>query len=496
MSEKHQTLAAIDLGSNSFHMVIASVENEQIEVIDRHKEMVRLAAGLDANQRITPQAAERALACLGRFAQRLRGMPPENVRIVGTNTLRRAKNAEAFLEEAEAVLDHEIEIVSGIEEARLVYLGVSHSLPWITGRRLVIDIGGSSTELIIGEGFEPLLCESVNMGCVSMTERFFPKGVITASAWQAAVTAAELKLVGLVDAYRKAGWQDVAGSSGTMRSTAEVIVAQGWAQEGITAAGLAELEKAILKAGNVAALRLNELSEERRPVFVGGVAIIKALLETLGLKALRAAQGALREGVVYDMAGRQSHDNVRERTINHLSRRFNIYPTQAERVKRMVLQLVEVSARTLKLSDDELDLLTWAAELHEIGLAISHNQFHKHGAYVIENADMPGFSQIEQRLLAVLVRSQRRKLSAKLFMDLDKSTIKSLLKLSLVLRIALALRRDRGDAPIPVQSLEWRRAEMILRFSPDWLAQHPLTQADLQAEAGYFAVAGITLDFS
>ncbi|MGF1643635.1 MAG: exopolyphosphatase [Thiotrichales bacterium] len=496
MPDTSQMLAAIDLGSNSFHMVVASLRNEQLEVIDRHKEMVRLAGGLDAGQRITPEAAERALACLGRFGQRLRGLPPENIRVVGTNTLRRAKNAEGFLERAEAVLDHPIEIISGVEEARLVYLGVSHSLPSLPGRRLVIDIGGSSTELTVGEGFDPILSESLNMGCVSFTERFFPKGVITQANWNDAVAAAELKLLWHANEFRRLGWVEAIGSSGTMRSTEEILGAQGWAPEGITLSGMQELEKGILKAGNFAGLRFNQLTDERRPVFVGGVVIIKALMEILGLKTIKVAQGALREGVLYDMAGSQSHDDVRRRTIDHLTRRFAIYPAQAERVKRTARQMLELGADNLKLSAFETELLLWAAELHEIGLSISHHSFNKHGAYVIENADMPGFTQTEQRLLATLISAQRRKLGAKLFLDFDKRTTKALHKLALLLRVVLVLCRDRRDTDLPLRRLAWRKGELQLEFPPDWLDQHPLTRVDLETEAGYFDAVGLNLIFS
>ncbi|MGF1545798.1 MAG: exopolyphosphatase [Thiotrichales bacterium] len=496
MPDTSQMLAAIDLGSNSFHMVVASLRNEQLEVIDRHKEMVRLAGGLDASQRITPEAADRALACLRRFAQRLRGLPPENIRIVGTNTLRRAKNAEGFLEEAEEILNHPIEIISGVEEARLVYLGVSHSLPSISGRRLIIDIGGSSTELTVGEGFDPLLSESLNMGCVSFTERFFPKGVITTASWNDAVSAAELKLLWHANEFRSLGWVEAVGSSGSMRSTEEVVVGQGWSPEGITLAGMQELEKAILKAGNFAGLRFGQLTEERRPVFVGGVVIIKALMEILGLKTLKVAQGALREGVLYDMAGSQSHADVRRRTIDHLTRRFAIYPAQAERAKRAAQQLLDLGAASLKLSPFETELLLWAAELHEIGLSISHHSFNKHGAYVIENADMPGFTQTEQRLLATLICAQRRKLGAKLFADFDKRTTKALHKLALLLRVALVLSRERRDTDLPLSRLTWRKGELQLEFPLDWLDQHPLTRVDLETEAEYFDAVGFKLSFS
>ncbi len=490
------TLAAIDLGSNSFHLLVARLENDQLQVLDRHKEMVRLAGGLDERNRLDPATRARALACLRRFGQRLQGLPPENVRVVGTNTLRRARNAAEFVAEAEQAVGHEIEIISGREEARLIYLGVAHSLPSEPARRLVVDIGGGSTEVILGEGFETRLRESLSMGCVSMTRRFFADGRITAEAWQGAVTHAELALLPLIRPYTEAGWAVAVGSSGTMRSVAQVQQAMGWSEGGITAAGLRRLRKALLAAGRIDGLSLDGLSEERRPVFVGGAAIVYAVFEAFRLDHMGVAAGALREGVVYDLAGRLHHADVRGRSIAHLVKTFRVDTAQVERVRQVMARLLELAGESLALSEDECLLLDWAVQLHEVGRVVAHSRYHRHGAYLVRNADMPGFSQSEQQRLALLIRLQRRKLGGKALRALPARERGRLLRLALLLRVALVLRRDRSDEPVPLVAARWKKDRLRLRFADGWLAGHPLTAADLAREAERVRAAGWRLEYA
>ena len=493
MSESKEILAAIDLGSNSFHMLLARLENDQLQVVDRHKEMVRLGGGLDKDRRLTREVRDRALACLQRFSQLIKGLPVENVRIVGTNTLRSAANAEAFLVEAERALGHDIEIVSGMEEARLIYLGVAHSLPAGQGKRLVIDIGGGSTELIIGEGFETLIRESLNMGCVSITRQYFANGKITKTAWEAAVTHAKLELLPLLRPYCEMGWDVAIGASGTMRSMADVQLGMGWTEEGIARDGMDKIKQALLEAGETESLELAGLSIERQPVFVGGAAIVKALFEGFQLELMHPAQSSLREGVLYDLSGRLHHVDVRGRTIDFLLQRFHIDSAQAARVMQMVVYLLETGDETLDLADKDIQLLLWAAELHEIGLAVAHSHYNRHGAYLIEHADLPGFSQSEQRLLAILIRLQRRKISKRLFNELPEDDRPLIRKLLSLLRVGLILRRDRSDTPVPLERVKWSEKGLAVKFPGKWLKSNPLSRADLEQEAEYFKCIDLRL---
>ena len=489
--KSQETLAAIDLGSNSFHMLLARIENEQIQIVDRYKEMVRLAGGLDEKHNLTAEAQAIALGCLERFGQRIEGLKPGNVRVVGTNALRQARNSSEFLTKAEAALGHSIDVISGMEEARLIYLGVAHSLPSDQGKRLVIDIGGGSTEVIIGEGFHTLQRESLPMGCVRVTKNYFADGKVTEPQWEQAVAHAKLELLPLIRSYSEMGWDVAIGASGTMRSVADVQQAMGWSNDGMTMEGMRLIQDALLACGDIEKLELKGLSDERKPVFAGGAAVVSAIFEAFRLDRIRPSQGALREGVLYDLSGRRDHEDVRGRTIDHLLKRFHIDFSQAERVMQLLIQIIELGSETLALDDDDIALVLWAAELHEIGLAVAHSQAHKHGAYLIEHADMPGFSQKEQRLLAVLIRAQRRSIRKKLFSGLNDQERLRLLKLLALLRVSLVLRRSRSDRPVPVKKVKWTEDGLTIRLDSSWLAAHPLTQTDLSRESTYFKSAGI-----
>lgn len=488
-----ETLAAIDLGSNSFHMLLARIENEQIHIVDRYKEMVRLAGGLDEKNNITPEAQRVALDCLQRFGQRIEGLKPANVRVVGTNTLRRARNSTAFLAKAEQALGHSIDVISGMEEARLIYLGVAHSLPSEQGKRLVIDIGGGSTEVIIGQDFHTLQRESLPMGCVRLTQSYFADGSITESGWDAAVAHAKLELLPLIRPYSEMGWEVAVGASGTMRSVTAVQHEMGWSDDGMTMEGMRMIRSALFSSGDIDKVDLKGLSDERRPVFAGGAAIVAAIFEAFRLDKLMPSQGALREGVLYDLSGRRSHADVRGRTIDNLLKRFHMDSSQAERVMQVLIQIIELGAETLALDEDDVALVLWAAELHEIGMAVAHSQAHKHGAYLIEHADMPGFSQREQRLLAVLIRTQRRSIRKKLFSGLNKQERQRLLKLLALLRVSLVLRRSRSDKPVPLRKVKWSDNGLTIKLDATWLDFHPLTETDLLREAVYFKAARIKL---
>ena len=489
-------VAAIDLGSNSFHMIVARPNGGELAVVDRLREMVRLAAGLDEQRRLKADAQRRALDCLERFGQRLRDMPAGSVRAVGTNTLRSAHNAGEFLEVAEQALGHPIEIISGVEEARLIYLGVAHSTPGTTGPRLVMDIGGGSTELIIGEGFEPRRMESLYMGCVNMSQRHFPDGAITAKRWQKALLAARQELEPLETSYRRLGWDEAIGASGTIRAVRSVVQAAGWSSAGISYDSLKRLAETLIKAGDVDKLKLAELSAERAPVFAGGVAVLLATFEALGIDQMRVSDGALREGLLYDLLGRIRHEDVRSRSVESLAGRYHIDLEQSERVARTAEQCLGQVSGAWELDGEEpARWLRWAAWLHEVGLDIAHSQYHKHGAYILENADLAGFSRQEQRVLAGLVRLHRRKFASTVVKALPEDWRQPITYLAVLLRLSAVLHRSRSATPLAPLELKASEKRLQLRFPEGWLDEHPLTRADLEQEAAYLKSARLALDF-
>jgi len=487
-------VAAIDLGSNSFHMIVARVSNGDLQVIDRIKEMVRLGAGLQEDKSLDAETQARALDCLQRFGQRLRSMPHDSVRAVGTNTLRQARDAEAFLVAAEQALGHPIEVVAGREEARLVYLGVSHGLTASEERRLVVDIGGGSTELIIGEGFAPIVRESLHMGCVSMSRAWFGDGSISRKNMKKAVIAARLEVSPVETRYKIMGWQAAVGSSGTIRSIRDVVQAAGWSEQGITLPALRELQSALVAAGHIDKLQLEGLSEERKPVFPGGVAVLLGVFEELGIEQMGVSEEALREGLLYDLMGRIQHEDARERTVNALSVRWSADMEHAARVRATAIALLDKLAGSWHLPHDEYaDMLAWAASLHEVGLTVAHSQYQKHGAYLLENSDLSGFSRQEQRILAALVRGHRRKFPLAYFMALPNAVTAPAIRLCVILRMAALLHRSRDDATLPDIEVSGDPGSLALVFPAGWLREHPLTRAELKREKQYLKPAGIRL---
>src|SRR5262245_1270410 len=406
---KQETLAALDLGSNSFHLQIGRVVDDQVYLLDSLRDPVRLGAGFTRDRRIDQVTKGRALEALARVAERLRGFARSAVRAVGTSALRVAKNAESFLAEAEATLGFPIEVIFGREEARLIYLGVAHSLALSPERRLVIDIGGGSTELIIGTGLEPELMESISMGCVSYSLRFFPEGRLEKSCFKRAELAAANELQHIVDAYRRVGWKHAVASSGTAKSLASILRECKLSEQGISADGLEKLRGLLIKAGEIDKLDLPGLRADRVPIIPGGVAIMSAALAEFGIDHVEVADGALRQGVLYDLLGRVRHRDMREATVRQFMRRYQVDVAQSERVARLAQNIYE----NLNSEPSEADttMLRWAASLHEIGISIAHTGYHKHSAYVLAQADMPGFSQKEQSRLSRLVLAYRGKLA-------------------------------------------------------------------------------------
>ncbi len=494
MPQNPEHLAAIDLGSNSFHMVVARLVQGELQVQEGLSEKVQLGAGLDEHNCITADARERALECLGRFAQRIRDVPRIGVRVVGTNALRMARNAKEFIRDAEAVLGHDIEIVAGREEARLIYLGVSHSLPDQQGRRLVVDIGGGSTELIIGERFEALETESLHMGCVSFTRRFFPNNECAEKSFDRAVTTARQEVLTLQAAYRRLGWQEAVGASGTIKAIGQVCEENGWSDGAISADGLERIRRRLVRAGRVHDAGLKGLREDRMPIFAAGVAILTGIFQQLGLTSMTISNGALREGLLYDLLGRLEHEDVRERSIQALMNRHHVDVQQAQRVADTAQSFLAQASDGWTLADTmAADVLRWGALLHELGLSVSHSQFHKHGAYLVQNSDLPGFSRQEQQAVAVLVRAHRRKIPLSAFEELPGDDQAMLLRLSLLLRLSARLHHARSDQPLPDIRVTVGAKKLALAFPEGWLADHPLTRADMEQEQEFFEGGGFEL---
>lgn len=489
-----EVIAAVDLGSNSFHMVVARRLHGQLVILDRLRETVRLGAGLDEHGRLERDATERALTCLQRFGQRLRDMQAESVRVVGTNTLRRAKRRGAFLDRAREALGHPIEVIAGIEEARLIYLGVAHTTPREPGRRLVVDIGGGSTEFIIGEGMHPKRLESLHMGCVGMTARYFEDGVVSEKRMKHARLAARLELEPIQESFKNGAWDYAIGSSGTVRAMSDIIRGRGG--DLITPAAIDELVELTLRTGELSRLRLPGLTEDRVPVFAGGLAIIAEILQALDIKSMRTADGALREGLLYDLLGRHIDEDARVRTVRAMQSRYHVDVAQAERVEATALAFHKEVEKAWDLEDPFAQLvLGWGARLHEIGLDISHSQYQKHGAYLLEHADMPGFPKEEQALLARLVGAHRRKLHLEPLEELSPPWHLKAEFLIVLLRLAVLLHRGRTTVPLPRIDLEVKERALQLRFPPGWLSEHPLTFADLEQEADYMKAANFRLRF-
>ncbi len=478
-------------------MIVGELRHGQLTILDRLKETVRLAEGLSDDGVIADDARARALDCLSQFGERLRAMRAAGVRAAGTSTIRRAREDSTFMAEAEAALGHPIEVISGIEEARLIYQGVTHSLPPNDGLRLVIDIGGGSTEVILGQGPTPRALESLHMGCVSMTERFFPDGGITRERFEGARVAARLELRPVKAFFRGASDVEAIGTSGTINSTERVAREIGLQESGIlTLAVIEDLIDSVCSSGSIDKLSLRGLSVRRSQVWPGGLAILAEMIGVLGVEELRVSDGALREGLLYDLLGRLQHSDARERTVEAMAARYSVDQAQARRVADTAAMLLEQCAADWSLESELAGLvLDWAARLHEIGLDISHDGFQRHGAYVAEHADMPGFPRAEQRFVAFLIGSQRHQIDTQRSKELPRAWRRSALRLAILLRLAVLLNRSRRDQESPAVELRVAAASVALTFDPAWLSANPLSVADLERERGHLGNVGYSLSF-
>jgi exopolyphosphatase / guanosine-5'-triphosphate,3'-diphosphate pyrophosphatase len=494
-NETVETYAAVDVGSNSFHMIVASYIDERIQIIDRIKKMIRLASGLDNNDNLSDESIQRGIECLQEFGQRIREIPHVNVRAVGTNTLRQANNGRRFLQQANKALGHPIEVIAGREEARLIYLGVAHSVFDDTNKRLVIDIGGGSTELILGKGFDVYKMESFYVGCVNMTQRFFESGDINKKSMAKAILAVRQELEPIQAAYETISWDKTIGASGTIQAINSIVTEKGWSSNGITRKALDLLKNEVIDLGNTNRIDLPGLPDNRRPVFVGGLAVLCGIFEAFKIDQLQISDGALREGLLYDLIGRFHDQDIRDRTISELARRYNIDAEQSERVRKTALHLFGqlITQWQLDINIDQ-KFIEWAAYIHEIGLSIAHAQYHRHGAYLIANSDIAGFSREEQGKLALLVRCHRRKFPLDELNLGSSEENNSLIKLCIILRLAILFNRSRLYASLPKIKLTTKKEKIILCFPEKWIEDNPLTKTDLDQEAGYFNTVGYNLE--
>ena len=488
---EYSTLAAVDLGSNSFHCQVARVVGDQIYPLDALREPVRLGAGLTEDKTLDEESQERALACLQRFGERLRGFDRHAVRALGTNTLRVAKNAAAFLKKAKTALGFPIEVVAGREEARLIYLGVVHSLPVSKEKRLVVDIGGGSTEIIIGANYRPQKLESLFMGCVSYSLRFFPDGKVTKSAMKHAELAARAELQPIVAGFSRRNWQQAVGSSGTVRALADILQANGFDDGHITPDGIDQLRTLLVKAGDMARVELPGLRPDRVPVLPGGLAIMNAVLSELDIKTMAAATGAIRQGVLYDMFGRFHRKDMRDVTVAQFMQRYHADVLQARRVGALALTIYNKLAADAGKPDESAPLyIAWAARLHEIGISVAYSGYHNHSAYIISNADMPGFSRDEQTRLSALVLAHRRSLK-KAFDKLDGNVDWNMV---LALRLAALFYRGRADVALPPIQTRAQGRKFRITLELDWLLRNPLTATALRDEMSEWDKIGFELN--
>lgn len=489
-------LAAVDLGSNSFHMVVSRYVLGQLRVVDRLRDTVRLAEGLDERGGLATPVRDRALECLARFGERVRDIPPQRVRAIATNTVRRLAVPQAFLMPAESALGHAIEIVSGREEARLIYLGVAHAQPPRPGQlRLVMDIGGGSTECIVGSGFDAIERESLQVGCVGTTRRFFADGKITHKRWTEALAEVTLQFQQFASAYRALGWDEELGTSGTIKAIGKICAAMELTKGAVTAEALPQVRDRLLLARRLEDIDLEGLSGERRDVIAGGVLILEAAFAALGIKRLQVSKAAMREGVLYDMLGRGGEHDPRDTAVEALVVRYGIDRAQAARVEGTALRLFDQVAQAWELDADDRLMLTRAARLHELGLAIAHSQYHVHGAYVIEHSDIAGFSRQQQQFLSALVRTHRRNIPKSAFDALPDRLQNAVRRSVTLLRLAVLMHRAHEADAIPRLDASAAGSTLTLTLARRWLDARPLLKADLECEPPIVAALGIDLRF-
>ena len=489
--------AAVDLGSNSFHLVISRYQHGEFTVVDRQREVVRLAGGLDESNVLSVEVAERALDCLHKFNQLLRSVPGAQVRAVGTNALRRLSQNNKFLHAAEKALGHNIEIIAGREEARLIYLGVSKWSVTAEDSRLVIDIGGGSTEIIAGKGDTAHCRESLEVGCVSQSKQFFESGILSREQFEKAKLSAELAIQPVVNEFRTQSWSQVIGCSGTVKSLSNSLIEGGWSVDGINRDALNQLLEHAINAGHVDNLNIPGLTRDRTPVFAGGLSILLALFELFEIQEMSVSDIALREGVLYDLVGRFSAEDIRHVTVSAMLNRWAVETRHGEQVCETALSLYEQVSNSWDIQDHLFrDSLGWASQLHELGLLVSHDGYHKHGAYMVENGDMAGFARRDQLLLAALIAGHRRKFPIDQFEQLPSNLVTPAKRIAVILRLAVLLHRGRSANLPKVSEFTAAGQQIGLLFDDQWLDDNPLTRADLNQEQSWLKGIGLKLSYS
>lgn len=487
--------AALDIGSNSFHLVIARVVAGSLQTVQKIKHKVRLAEGLNDNNILSDEAMDRGLTTLQSMAESMQGLEPANVRIVATHTLRKARNAKVFLSKARKVFPYPIEIISGPEEARLIYAGIANTTQ-SEGNRLVVDIGGGSTEFAVGEHLLPVMCKSVQMGCVSYQQRYFADGVINKKAFQAAITAARQEIELVVGNLKRFRWDTNIGASGTIRSICSVLTAQAQSENDIpiTKAGLNELMQTCCEVGHSGELNLPGLTDDRKPVFAAGLSILVAIFRSLNLGSMAVSGAALREGVLYEAHDTGANKNIRERTAQSLATRYDVDTLFAKKVWGTCIKIYEQAAGAWDIKTWDLrHLLGWSALLHEVGLQINSRGVQRHSSYIIEQSDLPGFNQEQQKLLAALVRNHRKKIKLTdlpTFVNYSETVV---LRLLVILRLGILLNINRQESQLPEFGLQIIEQKIALSFPDNWFDLSPLLLADLQRENQYIEATGISI---
>ncbi|AWL11268.1 Exopolyphosphatase [Saliniradius amylolyticus] len=487
-------VAALDIGSNSFHLVIARVIAGSVQILHRVKERVRLAEGLNADNILEPEAIERGLAALAKMADSLQGFHPDSVRIVATNTLRNATNARDFIKAARSVIPYPIEIISGMEEARLIYQGVAHTTD-AKGQHLVIDIGGGSTEFIIGTGFQPQLMRSIQMGCVSFNQRYFAKGKLTEKRFNKAMTAVQQEMEFIQHKYRKLGWDRAIGTSGTIKAltSAAQSLNPDLPPDTLTLNELNQLRQQCIQAGHIDQLNLTGVGEDRKPVIAAGLCVLTGIFESLGIQSLQFSSAALREGVIYEMEEQLAHGDIRERTAESLAIRYDVDTDQARRALQTSLELFDQVKKSWQLDNEARQLLGWAALLYEVGLQINSRRVQHHSAYILNHTDLPGFNQEQQLLLATLARFHRKKVRSEDVPEFVIYSKESVHRLIALIQIATTLHIQRQDNVLPQITAKAEEQRLELTFTDNWLAASTLVQADLETTAMNLRHCGIEL---
>ncbi|MDN5969208.1 MULTISPECIES: exopolyphosphatase [Hafniaceae] len=473
--------AAIDLGSNSFHMLVVREVAGSIQVLARIKRKVRLAAGLDSENMLSDEAMQRGWQCLRLFSERLQDIPREQIRVVATATLRIAKNAQQFITQAEEILGRPVQVISGEEEARLIYQGVAHTTGG-SAQRLVVDIGGGSTELAAGKGATADVLHSLPMGCVTWLERYFSDRNLSQENFDRAGSAAREMILPIADSLKQHGWQICVGASGTVQALQEIMVAQGM-DERITLKKLLQMRQRAIQCGKLEELEIDGLTLERALVFPSGLSILIAIFETLGIESMTLSGGALREGLVYGMLDLPVEQDIRARTIRNIQRRYQLDIEQAERVSLLAESFVLQLSKTWPIDSRSAELLHWACLLHEVGLSVDFKQSTQHAAYLIRNLDLPGFTPAQKKLLAALLQNQTGTLDMQVLNQQNAVPQDIAHRLCRILRLAIIFASRRRDDTMPLLNLKAEGDTLHLVLPAGWLHAHPLRAENLHQES-------------